>query len=97
MQYCDKPVCVVVKSSQSITSNKSNTYFGLKSLIKKYKKQIILEVGIKRYCIWKVRLFNNWILYIKQRSNNILILEFLNNIHDLIKKYISSYFNHYFE
>lgn len=95
--YCDEPVCVVIKSKISMTSNKKNMYLGLKSLVNKYKKEIISEAGLKRYILWKIRILNNWLHYKQQDREKILLSECFENLHDLLTKKIKPYFNHYFE
>jgi hypothetical protein len=42
-------------SQVSITSNKKNLYMGIRSIVKKYKKDILSECGRMRLMYWYVR------------------------------------------
>lgn len=95
--HCHKVVTIVVKSKESMTSNKKNLYLGLKKLLKKYAKEIINEIGFKRYWIWKIRLFCHWIYYKQCVCENLVMKEVLGCMHGMIKKRIRCYFRHYFE
>ena len=94
---CHKYLCIVNKSSISMTSNKQNLYRGLRMLLRKYGKNIIKEAGLKRYILWKVRLLSSYCFFRSSVENNIYKKFSWECLHRTIRSHIISMFSNYFE
>ena len=97
IQHCGEVVAVVVKSKISMTNNKRNLYLGLKKLLYVYKKEILFEVGLKRYILWKIRLLSTWFFAKEMESTNGNRIELYGMLHRWTRSIVLPYFRHYFE
>lgn len=94
MQYCDKPVAVIVQSRKSIGTNRENVYQGCKGVVKKHKKEIIKYGSYVKYCIWKIRLIGSWAKY-KEQKEEILVKKMIYRaIAHIVDTFVKGFFRH---
>lgn len=91
-------VAVARKSEVSITSDKWNTYLGLKTMVTRYKWQIIKYASLGRYFLWQIRLFSLY-CFAKEREVPINSKQrnFWQTAHQFTKELIYPFFRNYFE
>lgn len=95
--HCGQFVSVARKSGVSMTGSKWNMYKGCKTMVHKYRKEIIRYASVRRYILWKVRLFSAY-CYAKETDCDggisRIIWKFL---HEQIRNFIKPYFAIYCE
>lgn len=92
--HCRTFVAVIHKSEVSMTSNKANMYQGLGILVERYKKEIIYEVSLMRYILWKIRILSI-ICNAKAETSTSEIMRFIwQTTYKCLKKVLSPYFRH---
>lgn len=93
--HCGQFVSVARRSRISMTGSKWNMYEGCKTMVHKYRKEIIRYASVRRYILWKVRLFSAY-CYAKERDCDggisRIIWKFLHEqIRNIIKPYFAIY------
>ena len=96
--HCGDYVAMVTKKYSQMTKNKRNLYKGIKKLVNKYWKEILLYAGLNRLVLWKVRVIGA-LVYAKEVEAPVYSLrrEIYHLIYQRIKRGISPYFRRYFE
>lgn len=97
MVNCGKFVSVIHKSDVSMTSNKWNTYQGLRVLVNKYKKEIISEVSVWHYILWKIRIVSAY-CYARETTEDSYIMRYIwKCLHEGLRAFWKKRFRHTFE
>lgn len=95
--HCGTYIALVHKSELCMTGNKWNAYQGLSIMINKYKKEIISEVSLWRYLLWKIRLLAAF-CYAKETTSNLRIMcSFWNKLHCCLRGFWQKHFTGRFE
>lgn len=97
MINCGKFVAVVHKSDVSMSSNKQNLYQGLVVLVKKYKMNIIREVSIWRYILWKIRIVSAYCYAQETTVDSYIMRRVWKFLHEGLKWFWYKGFRHKFE
>ena len=97
IRHCGKFVVLNHSTPNSMVSNKRNLQKGLGVLIKKYRNEIISEVSLWRYFLWKFRYLGALFYANEKESKNEYLEYFWMCLHNAIKNRISSNFRNYFE
>lgn len=100
IMHSGKYISVIRSSEISMTSNKWNMYFGCKTMVNRYKNQIIKYASLGRYLIWKIRLFSLF-CYAKERDaariGSKMESNFWKVLHISAKKLVFPFFRLYYE
>lgn len=95
--HCGKFVSVARTSTVSMRSNKWNMYTGCRTMVRRYKKEIIRYASLRRYLLWKIRLFSAY-CYAKETECNHNIPKIIWKIlHESVRDVIKPYFKWYCE
>ena len=90
--HCGTFVAMMHKSEVSMTSNKANLYQGLNVLVEKYKREIMREVSLGRYLLWRIRIFSIY-CQSKEASSKFKVTKFVwNEIYCGLNKLLRPHF-----
>lgn len=96
MRHCLKPVATIVTSRNSISRNWGNIYRGCRGVVNKHKKEIIKYSSIRRYFLWKIRVFSLWAKWKEEEAKNLRKKQIYGYFYYVIAKMIQSSFRHIF-
>ena len=95
--HCGTYIALVHKSEESMTGNKWNAYQGLSVMIDNYKKEIISEVSLWRYILWKIRLLAAFCYAKETTCNSRIMYNIWNKLHCGIRWFWHKHFMGKFE
>lgn len=96
--HSGKFVTAIRKSEVSMTSDKWNMYFGCKTMVRRYKWQIIKYASLGRYFLWHIRLFSLY-CFAKEREAPINSKQrnYWQAAHQFTRELIYPFFRSHFE
>ena len=95
--HSGKFIAIIHKSEECMTGNKWNLYQGLCVMLARYKKEIISEVSIWRYFLWKIRLLSEFCYAKETTSKSRLQQNVWKKLHQGLRWFWRKYFINGFE